>query len=139
VQQSESPRPSHAHHQPDALAIRAGPPIMQPVLPAGDLPFRLVVGHHGRQAIERQFRRRAAQDKPFDTSYYNAGVHRALIAPSFSTRRWTEPVGQGRQAPSRWNPADQLHHCATVPAPPPVARLRSSLNRMTRFPCSSSR
>ena len=38
----------------------------------------------GKQELERQFRRQAAQDKLFDTSYYNAGVHcAALTAPEF--------------------------------------------------------
>ena len=38
----------------------------------------------GKQELERQLRLQAAQDKTFDTSYYNAGVHRAaLTAPEF--------------------------------------------------------
>ena len=38
----------------------------------------------GKQDLERRFRRQAAQDKSFDTGYYNAGVHQAaLTAPEF--------------------------------------------------------
>jgi len=38
----------------------------------------------GKQSLEGQVRWQAAQDKPFETSYYNAALHRAaLTAPEF--------------------------------------------------------
>jgi spermidine synthase len=87
VQQSESPLYHMNIINPMRKAIRAAGFsdvhtlfFPQATYPSGWWSATLA----GKQDLEQQFRGQAAQDKPFETSYYNTRVHRAaLIAPEF--------------------------------------------------------